>query len=296
MPSIVRQRIVAPKAAVRPSLNGSIASRFVPVSQLEDEPVHLLLYGVNRTGKTTLACQFPKPLGLISLESVKSGGAKSIKKIAGVEHVVLRSSADVEQLGREFLASCPFQTVVVDSATSLNEIILAEVCGWSQTAELLTFNKVHKDQYTEVSERLRRVLRPYVDLDRHVVICANEKDHNPSEDQAVSRRRKRHEESLFGAAMGQGAFRWLADSMDVCQLYFDKETKTERTVSKIGKEEVVHEEEVETGRIVRRLRTQLHPNYLAGLRSEHRNVPEFVQADSPEEMYAKFMSVVKGTK
>lgn len=300
MPPVVKQSATArPAAKGKP---GSIVSRGVPVSEVaKDEYIHMLLYGRNRVGKTYLACQFPKPLALLSLEQVATGGAKTVSKVAGITYYRLRKSDDVEAMGYELKELCrsgapPFKSVVIDSGSALDEIVLAEICGWDRTAEMIAVGhtrpgaKVTTDQYTERSERMRKVLRPYLELPMHVVIIANEKDHNPPEGRKSALARGMQAESFFSAAMGGGTARWCQDNCDyVAQLYLDKETR--KITNKIGKEDQTVDEE--TGRIIRRLRTLYHPNFAAGFRSPTpENVPEYV--DQPT--YEKIARLARGEK
>lgn len=293
MPTVAKQSPKVTSRAVAGPARGSILSQAVPIEDLEEDPIHLLLYGKNRLGKTTLACQFPKPLLLVSVEPTKSGGARSVKKIDGVSHIRLTESEKVQKLGVELRGDTGgYQTVVVDSGTSLDEMVLAEVCGWTETAEMLRWGRVTRDQYTERSERIRKVLRPYLELPCHVVIVCNEKDHNPPEGQKSALTKGIQTESFFAAAMSGGTTRWVQDGCDyVCQLYMEKETRT--VTSKVGAKEVAREEE--TGKFVRRLRTSYHPNFASGFRSENPgSVPEYIEAVTPQEMYEKFMVVVRG--
>lgn len=300
MPTPRRTQPGASRASLRavPKEDEDILSMGVPIEDMEEEPVHLLLYGRNRIGKTTLACEFPKPLALISLEAVKSGGARSVKNVTGITHFMLRASEKVERIGHQLrYEKHHFQSVVIDSGTALDEIILAEICGWEQTAEMLRWGKVSQDQYTERSERMRKVLRDFLELPIHLVIVCNEKDHNPPEGKRNALVRGVQTESFFAAAMGGGTTRWVQDGCEVCQLYMEKEVvKRKRTVGqgRLAKEVVIEEE---TGRNVRRLRTAYHPNFSAGFRGEYRDdVPEFVEGANPTEMYENFMKAMRGEK
>ena len=268
--------------------------------------VHMLLYGRNRVGKTTLACQFPKPLLLVSCEMDATGGAQSVMKVPGVRQIKLgkgadcdlRTSDDMQALGEELKASLDgYKTVVIDSGTALDEIVLAEVCGWEETANMIAVGhtrpgaKVSMDQYTERSERMRRRLRPFLDLKCHVVITANEKDHNPQEgSRKSSLSRSLHTESYFAAAMGGGTARWTQDGCNwLCQLYIEKEYKLVPVT--IGKETSMQEEE--TGRVIRKLRTGYHPNFAAGIRSPDSDaVPDSID----EPTWAKIEKVARGDK
>ena len=315
MPQIQRQ-VANGKPAIRRIVStDSILARAVGIEELTDCKYQMIFYGRNRIGKTTLACQFPKPLLLVSLDPRSNGGADSVRRIAGIKNVRMgehmSTSEDVERLGHELKADCPFATVVVDGLTALEELLLAEICGWEQTANMLRFprkgeansgavGRASQDQYTERSEKVRKVLRPFIDLKTcHVLFIANEKDHNPQEGERKSQLvRGPHTESMYGPAVGSGAARWLNDSCNyIIQLYVDKEVKTVAVSAKLNGKDVVTEQQIETGKVTRRARLQMHLNYMAGFCSPTPElVPEYVEAVKPEEMYAKIMSVARGVK
>lgn len=291
-----RRGIKPPTQQRDPLLDG------VPIEELTDDWIHGLIYGRNRIGKTTLACQFPKPLALIAVEHTQTGGAISVKKIPGITVYRYKTSEQVKTLGERLHSDKTFQSVVVDSGTSLDEIMLAEVCGWDSPTVMNRFKKVTEDEYTERSERMRKVLRTFLDLEtKHVLILANEKDHNPPKGKEVPRNalvRMAQSESFFAAAMGAGTTRWTMDGCNcVCQMYMEKEIVLRKRV--LGKKGTPTYKEIETpyetGRFVRRLRMQYHPNYAAGVRSaDPMNVPEYVEGETPEELYNNLMAVVKG--
>lgn len=295
--------------------SSDILSRGVPMEEVGDDPVHLLLYGTNGVGKTTFACQFPKPLALVSVEPAgRTGGAKSVKRIPGITHFRFDKCADVLALGTRLLrGDHDFVTVVFDSGTSLDAMQLSEVCGWDMT-EIIRVGKSSKisaDQYIERSEQVRKVLRPFLDLPTQLVVICNEKDHNyKADDQQQGGSRNRlvqdlraasgglQTEAVIGPAMAGAGAKWIGDACDyICQLYVDKEYET-RTRA-VGKEGTANYKEstilVETGKWVRKLRTSYHPNFVARVRSEAPEVvPEFVGGTSPAEMYANFMKMVRG--
>ena len=90
MPPIPQKVVPAKPAPNGTPKTGSLLSQARPVSEVVETYVRMCLYGPNRTGKTTLACQFPKPAILIALEPNKTGGAVSVSKIPGVEYLASR--------------------------------------------------------------------------------------------------------------------------------------------------------------------------------------------------------------
>ena len=305
MPGITPQRVVASGRPTVKAKPGSILARAVPVSEIGDEPLHAILYGKNRTGKTTLACQFPKPLLLISVEPTKTGGAQSVRSVPGVSHIKLSASAEIEAAGHELTKDCGYVTAVLDGPSSMDEVVLAEICGWDQTINMNRFGKVNQDQYTERSERMRKILRPFLDSPINVIFCCNEKDYNPPEGRKSALVRGPHTESHIAAAMGGGTTRWLQEGCEIWHLYRDREiiTRTNKVTVGSGKSAVTEDvvEEIDTGKIVRRLRLQFHTNYSAGVRADLGKVgtvPEFIQANmaikdeqQSRDMYVKLMAV-----
>lgn len=276
----------------------------------------MLLYGTNGVGKTTLACQWAAegPLALVSLEpSGNAGGAKSVKRIEGGTHFRFTSSDKVLELGMRLLDENPFATVVVDSGSSLDSMLLTEVCGWDR-ADVIRVgrqSKISTDEYIDRGERTRKVLRPYLDLKCTLIIICNEKDHNYKADKTEQGGTRNplvrdtkiaggglQIESVIGPAMSGGGAKWVGDACDyICQLYVDKEYRTE--VRKTGKEGTANYKEtevlIETGKWVRRLRTSYHPNFVARVRSEVPEVvPDYIDGKNPRELYENFMRMVRG--
>lgn len=286
---------------------GSILAKATSIASLVDDCVHLLLYGRNGIGKTTFAGQFPKPMLVVGVEPTRTGGSRSIKRSPDTSSLVygnhFKSVKEFEQIGHELLANPAYETVVVDSGTSLDAIVLAEVCGWQDTANLLKWGMVSQDQYRERSEVMRRILRPYLNYPRNLVIICNEKDHNPPEGKRNSLVKEAQAESFFGPAMGGGTVMWTQDSCDfICQMYMDHETVRVQKTRKVPvagskpKDETYYEDEP-TGKFIRRLRMAYHPNYSARSRGEEAGaVPDYIEGKTPKEMYDKFMKVVRGEK
>lgn len=280
-----------PIKATLPRQGASLLSQAIDIGDLPDSPIHMLLWGRNGIGKTTFACKFPKPLLLIACEYAKTGGAQSVKKIPGVKYLRVKTVEEVKQIGIELKNNCTFETVVFDSGTSLDEIVLADICGWSEPAKMLRFGKVTQDQYTERSERMRVLLDPIISLDCHVVVIANEKDHNAQESRksALTKANDVTSESFFSAAMGGGTARWCKDACDwVCQLYVAKEVVTTKKTVGEGKNAQIKTVEKETGKVVRRLRLTYHPNFDSRIRSPNGElvdgVPDYIESPTWEDI------------
>lgn len=283
-----------------PVQNGSILSRAVPVSQVKEVYQKVVLYGPNRTGKTTLACEWPKPLLLVSFEPGRTGGAVSVSKVPGVDFVQITNTDDSLALGNELREGSKYKTVVVDSASSLQEIILHELMGWTQEKTQLSFGSVSKEIYQARSEKVRDLLAPFLNLPTHTIVICHERDHNPPKDDRNKLVRGLQIESFIAPAIGGATVEWLQTNCGyICRLYVAKEVIIDRQPSGIkdaaGKD-IINETEVETGKSVRRLLCVPQQNFAAGMRSATPDsIPDWIDGKSPKDMYQKFQEVVAGT-
>lgn len=323
MPVVVKRQQAAPngpppKPTGKP---GSILSRAIPVGNMRDSWIKMLLYGGNGIGKTTLACQFPKPLLLLSYERCPSGGARSVRKMDGVTwlrvgtpagvdpddpQLVLKAEdviGDTERLAAEMHESNPFKTVVFDHVTVFQDWVLEHVCGHAVIQQ--GKGKVTTDQYVQRAETTKTLLRPWVDLPGHTVFIGKEKDHNPPRDEKVSPNtgkvqpdlrprflRGMQQESFVSVDLGGGTTGWLQDACEfACRLYMDKEVEvTEQEVTIMGKKSK-HRSERETGKFVRALRTGYHPNYFARFRADVMgSVPDVIESPT----WGKIKAAVDG--
>jgi hypothetical protein len=292
MPVITSQKI---KPATKPSAKkpgGSILSRAIPVADLDDEFLKFLIYGGNRVGKTTLACQFPKPLLLVSFEPTRSGGAKSVKKVPGVTYLRVTSSAEAMKLVEELRGNKDFKTHVWDSGTSYERLVLAEIIG-DDVPEQIGAGSITREQYTERSEKTKAGIARMLELDANTVVTAKEKDHSPVKDQFQPKLiRGLEDDSFIAAELGGGSVSWLNDACDyITRLYVEKEVKEIVKKIKVGTTTKEVKSVVETGRKVHKLLTMLHPNFAAGFRSEHpKTIPECITNPT----YEKIAKVIRG--
>lgn len=288
---------------------GSILEQVVPVTSLRRGWAKLCIYGRNRSGKTTLAAEFRErgPVLFISAEQDANGGADSIANLEGVHLIRIRphpivlpdgtteriyGSAKVVAIAAELAQRNPFTTVVFDTATSLQDVILVELMKLPKVPDMLGWGTVPDGVYLQRAEKLRETLRPLLDLQNcNLVILAQEKDHNASEDRGGKNKilHTMQQGSFMAPSLGATNAEWLQSACGyVVQLYEDEVTQevvvpmmdahgqpAEPVVTRVG-----------TGKRQRHLRLLYHPNFAAGGRWQFdRNTPEFVTAPTPRELY-----------
>ena len=294
--------------------SGSLLAGAVPVSSLREDRVKVCIYGRNRSGKTTLAAQFPKPILVISSEPGATGGATSIATTEGVSLIRVSSkrmvdpttklpekvygSAKVVGIANELAQANPFATVILDTITSLQDVILVEFMGLSKVPEMLSWGFVPDGVYQNRAEKLRETVRPILELENcNVVILAQEKDHNASEDRS-GRSKLMHtmqQGSFMAPSLGSTNAEWLETNCGyVIQIYED-ELQQEVSIPRAGAPPIT--QRVGTGKRQRHLRLLYHPNFAAGGRWVfERGTPEFVTAPTPRELYEAMARYVPSLK
>lgn len=295
MPTIKRQ--VPVQTVIAPPPNGSLLASAVPVTALREERVKVCLYGRNRSGKTTLAAQFPKPLLFITCEPAYCGGVQSVSNVRDVSVIRVedRPIEQMEALGRELADSQHYQTVVLKTASSLQDVIAEEIRREFPSAPWA--GKGSKDTYRMRSARLHDAMCPLLNLrNLNVLILAQEKDHNPPvgesgfPDLKAKLLHTMQQGSFMAPALGAANAQWLQDACGyVLQLYEDEVTQ-EMTIPQMrpdGQSGEPMTVRTGTGRRQRHLRLLYHPNFAAGGKwNFDPRMPEFVTAPTPAELYA----------
>lgn len=282
--------------------SGNLLSQAVDVSKLRYSHMKVVIYGQNRVGKTVLACQFPKPLLLLSFEPEENGGARSVTDIEGVKFIKVESSRHALELAQELQSDKYFESVVLDSATSYQDLFLQELMGLSKLPETLSWGTVSDTQYRQRSEKVKEGMRPFLALKKHTVVTAKEKDHRnkTGEDRSKSMKSKLVRvnevlpDSYIAEDLGGAAAMWLNDACDITRLTISKEVQVVKsTVELLGQTQEV-EESVETGRNVHRLWVKWRADMAGGLRTPFRGCPEFIEEEDPEKMYRKLHQILHG--
>lgn len=280
MPKIEKERrpTPPPRRSGPPAVgSGNIWDAVRGVSEWQGGGLKVVIYGRNGSGKTTFGCKFPKPLLLLGCED----GTRSVRKMQGVQFAPVNSSQHVGEVA-EGLIDRGYKSVVIDTATSLQDLVLKEILRLDKVPVQLGWGTVDQVAYRQRSEKTKELLRLFLDLAPrgvNVVVLAQEKNHSSNDGEGGG-----DSEILVpfvGASLGRSTANWLHENADfICQT-FTREGAEERTVTVGGKPTKIVEK---TGKIEFCLRTQrAHPVYAAKVRAdEDMHVPEFLVSPTYE--------------
>lgn len=213
MPAVTKQQN---KPSQR-QMPAGIAQRIKPVSELTHKGLKMTVYGRSGTGKTRFACTAPKPLLIVGLED----GTESVRNDKDVEFIPITDSEELKELHTYCSTSSRYKTIVIDTATMLQDLILKEVLGLTELPAQKSWGMATQQQYGQCSMKTKEYLRAYLNLCAqgiNIIVLCQEKDHNEGKDSEVLR-------PSIGSALTGSVAGWLHPYCDyVGQTFVRKET------------------------------------------------------------------------
>jgi len=227
-------------------------------------------YGRGKTGKTTLACDFPKPLLLIGTMGTLEDGTLSISD-QDVDFFPLQSVNELDEL-IDVTIEEQYKTVVLDTGGGLQDMILKEHLNLSELPVQKTWGMAKQSDWQivgmQAKERLSQLLRLSMSDSINVVIIAHERSFTDSDNDDGSIA------PTVGSALSPSVASWLNGACDyVCQTFVREETTT-KSIKLNGKETT---QKIATGKAEYCLRIGPHPVYLTGFRKpKTREIPDVI--------------------
>lgn len=276
MPKVTKQKTAVKKKTAKKKVarKGGVLGRIAPIS-LEDLYVKMNLYGRSGTGKTTLACSFPKPLLLIGSED----GTKSVHNVEGVDFVKVDTVDEMVEL-IEYLPN-KYKTGVLDTATYLQDIVLREILGLDELPAQRSWGMAAREQWGQCALKTKELLRALLDKDWNFVICAQEREFNTESDSDVLM-------PYVGSALTPSVTGWLNPACDYIGQTFIRE-RTEKKQTKVGGKSVTRE--IKTGAMEYCLRSGPDAVYTTKFRTPKGHELPSVIVD-PD--YDKIAAIIKG--
>ena len=136
--------------------------------EADAQKVKALIYGSSGAGKTRFSATAPKPFyvnaerGLMSARNVLKARGEDLE---GYSINTLKDLQDAYKYLSEF--DHPYETVVIDSISEINEIIKPELEAKRPGG------MVQKD-WGDLHKKIKSILRKFRDLDMHVIFIAQE--------------------------------------------------------------------------------------------------------------------------
>ena len=252
------QKILPTPTITKLPLSGDVLSRVRP---LEEAPsgIRLALYGRPKSGKTRLACTFPKPLLLIGSEK----GTASVVGTKGVDFVLLDRCDEITTLIEKLIKPGKYKSVVLDNGTGFRDMRITEILGMDKLPVQKGWGFASREQWGECAKSCKELLRPLCQVARdgilpNLVIISHEQ--NLSEEDGDSSGLIK---PSIRSALGKSLANWLeAECDNVCQtLIRNKMVKKTSTIA--GK---TVEQWIQSGEIEYCLRVQPDDIYYAGMR------------------------------
>lgn len=283
-PKIVQQ----PRLGAPASNGASVLSRIAPVRAVSVDRQKWALYGVPKTGKTRFACSFKKPLLLIGAED----GTASVAGTKGVDFVQLTKTEELDELVREVRNGGRWATVVLDTASKLRDMRIAEILGLEAAPTQKSFGFARRDQWMQCAQNLKDSLRPLLDAPRsmnvNVIIISQEA--NLVFDESGGGGGDLIRPSV-GSALGKSLCDWLHAECDYIGQMIVREQTAEQRMEVNGQEVKTV---VRTGKKEHCLRVMPDGVYQAGFRLPEGRVlsQEFIVNPT----YEKVCALIRGDK
>jgi len=128
----------------------------------EDMKLNVLIYGKSGTGKTTFACCFPRPYVFDFDKGMLSQRGRD------VDFDTYTSYAAFEMKFKEFEMKCPYDTVIIDSITTLEEYCMDKVLA-ANRRQMPTMN-----EWNVLIADLKDLFMRATKMSKHLVVVAHE--------------------------------------------------------------------------------------------------------------------------
>lgn len=284
MPEVKKQTRKGTKKKSARRKTGGILDKCVPI--MFDRYVNLNIYGKSGSGKTTFWSTFPGPILAIISSGVKnSGELRSIPKKDRdkIHQFPLDSTEEFQELIKHQRETREFETVVLDHASSFQDVILKEVLGIDEIPEQLGWGTASQQQWGQVALQMKEHLSSLLSLEScHSIIIAQERVFESDNDADLIM-------PYIASAVSPSVVNWLNSSVDyICETFKKKKTITKET--KVGKKKTTVTSYVE-GEVDYCLRTAPDEVFTTKFRKPRGSViPKYIV--DPD--YKKFMEVVEG--
>ncbi len=283
MPVIKKKKPSVRKQMPRDKVKKGTTSAVNRISNIEfdeDEGVSINIYGRSATGKTTLWGTFPGPiLAMVCSGGNRPGELRSLNTPENrkkIKRVNIEEPAEVFELVE--YARGKFQTVVMEHATGLYDLVLSRILGIEKLPEQLSWGLASREQYGQATLETKELLRAILNLSCNRVIVAQEREFNTDNDNSDLLL------PYVGSALSPSLTGWLNPACDYIVNTFIR-GRTEERVTKIKDKKVTTR--VRVPGVEYCLRVGPHDVYTTKFRTPNAKLPEVIVNPS----YAKIVEL-----
>jgi hypothetical protein len=142
-----------------------VKSEYTKEMSVENIKLNVLIYGKSGTGKTTFACCFPKPFVFDFDKGMLSQRGKDVDYVT---YGGPTAYADFEVKFKELERSCPYDTIILDSVTTLEEYCMDRALAANRRA-MPTMN-----EWNVLIADLKDLFMRATKMSKHLVVIAHE--------------------------------------------------------------------------------------------------------------------------
>ena len=247
----------------------SIASRIKPIAEITT-PESYMFYGRSGTGKTTLACSFPKPLLLLD---INDKGTDSVVDVKEVDVLQCLTWEDLEEIYWFLEKGTKYKTVVLDTITQMQNF---GITNTKMAIKGSIDSPMTRPMWGELSGMMKNLLLMYRELSPILVLTAQ--DRTEAAEEGESDLYMDELDPAVGPAVMPSIANVMNPAVKVLGQTYIKEVKIQKE-----------------GKIIRkigwRLRIGPHPYYITKTRSiKSIRIPSNIKNPT----YEKIKSILKG--
>jgi len=213
-----------------------VMTKVSPIGFEKDQGISINIFGRSGSGKTTLWSTFPgKIIVMLASGGRNTGELRSIDTAANrkkIDQVVLAESVELVDVCKHVQRKGGYQTVVLEHATGLQELVLKEILGIDEIPAQMSWGIAKREQWGQCTLQMKELLRQLLDLMCNVVVVAQEREFKSDDDE---------EEALLlprvGSALAPSVTGWVNYSCDYVVQTFVR-AKRNKKVIKVGKKKV----------------------------------------------------------
>tara|TARA_R110002020_G_scaffold376130_1_gene587262 strand:+ start:6488 stop:7327 length:840 start_codon:yes stop_codon:yes gene_type:complete len=204
----------------------SLMSRLTPIEF--DDYLKINIYGRSATGKTTFWSSFPGPILALMSSGIKKPGelrSVAVKDRKKIKQFQIQECDEVREWVDEQKETAHFKTVVLDHASSFQDLVLAEVLGIDELPPQSSWGMAKQQEYGQMALRMKEFLRALLGLENcNVIIIAQERVFVPDEDSELDIA------PYVASAVSPSVVNWLNPAADyICETFIKGKTQQKKT-------------------------------------------------------------------